>query len=89
MNPERVLTRRPDVLEAEVDGDRVLMSGSEYKYFGLVGTGAVVWDRIDGSTALGELIRSLAAEFSADPAQVEHDVVDFVSALEAAGLLEA
>lgn len=88
MNRDRVLIRRADVLEAEVDGDRVLMSGSDFKYFGLVGTGAIVWDRIDGSTSLGDLIQTLAAEFTADVDQVERDVIDFVSALDAASLIE-
>lgn len=88
MNRERILVRRPDVLEAEVDGDRVLMSGSDFKYFGLVGTGAIVWDRIDGAITLGDLIQSLAKEFSAEIDRVEHDVTDFVSALDAAGLIE-
>ncbi len=89
MNRERVLVRRTDVLEAEVDGDRVLMNGADFTYFGLVGTGAVVWDRIDGSLSLGDLIHSLADDYSADPTIVERDVLDFVSALDAAGLLEA
>lgn len=88
MDRNRVLVRRTDVLEAEVDGDRVLMSGVDYKYFGLVGTGAAVWDRIDGAISLGDLIQRLADDYAADPAVVERDVVDFVSALDSAGLLE-
>lgn len=88
MDRNRVLARRTDVLEAEVDGDRVLMSSVDYKYFGLVGTGAIVWDRIDGTISLGDLIRGLADEYSADVAVVERDVLEFVSALDSAGLLE-
>lgn len=89
MDMSRVLVRSGDVLEATVDGDRVLMSGRDFAYFGLVATGAAVWDRIDGRTSLGDLVRALAAEFAADEAQVGRDVVDFVSALDAAGLLQA
>jgi hypothetical protein len=85
----RVLVRSAEVLEASVDGDRVLMSGRDFAYFGLVDTGAVVWDRIDGHTSLGELVRALAADFGADEAVVARDVAEFVSALDAAGLLEA
>jgi hypothetical protein len=88
VDKDRVLIRRSDVLEAHVDGDRVLMSGVDYRYFGLVGTGAVVWDRIDGTVSLGDLIQRLASEYAADPSVVEHDVVEFVSALDSAGLLE-
>lgn len=87
MKGDRILARHPDALEAEVDGQRVLMSPKDFAYFGLVDTGALVWDRIDGTTTLDELITALAVEFGTDQAQVRHDVVDFVSALEAAGVL--
>ncbi len=85
MNGDRIPVRHPDALEAEVDGQRVLMSPKDYAYFGLVDTGALVWDRIDGETSLDELVIALAAEFGADAEQVRDDVDDFVSALDAAG----
>ena len=87
MDETTVLVRNPEVVEAEVDGQRVLMSPKDFSYFGLVDTGALVWDRIDGQTTLGDLVSSLAAEFGEDPATVRADVTDFVSALESSGLL--
>lgn len=87
MPADRVPARHPDALEAEVDGHRVLMSPRGFAYFGLVDTGAVVWDRIDGETPLDVLVESLAAEYGADPAEVRADIEDFVDALAAAGLL--
>ena len=87
MSGDRILVRHPDALEAEVDGQRVLMSPKDYAYFGLVDTGALVWDRIADRTSLDDLVRTLAAEFDTDPEQVRTDVDEFVSALDAAGLL--
>lgn len=87
MSGDRILARHPDALEAEVDGQRVLMSPKDYAYFGLVDTGALVWDRIADRTSLDDLVRTLAAEFDTDPEQVRTDVDEFVSALDAAGLL--
>lgn len=89
MSGDRILVRHPDALEAEVDGQRVLMSPKDYAYFGLVDTGALVWDRIDGTTSLDDLVLDLSTEFEADPEQVRVDVDDFVSALDAAGLLRS
>jgi hypothetical protein len=89
VNGDRILARHPDALEAEVDGQRVLMSPKDFAYFGLVDTGALVWDRIDGTTSLDDLVAALAGDFNADQDQVRHDVVDFVSALEVAGLIVA
>ena len=85
----RVLTLRDDVLEAEVDGERVVMSGRSYTYFGLVGTGLAVWQRIDGTSSIDDIVAALTKEFEADEAQIAADVVDFVSALEAAQLIES
>lgn len=88
MDRSRVVVRRPDVLEAEVDGERVVMSGTTYTYFGLADTGLLIWERLDGSTSLGEIVTALTEEFSADEAQIWADVVEFVGALEAADLIE-
>lgn len=87
MDTNTVLIRSQNVVEAEVDGQRVLMSPKDYSYFGLVGTGALVWDRIDDKMTVAEMASALAAEFSAPEDQVLTDVSDFVSALEAAGLI--
>jgi hypothetical protein len=87
MDPNVMPTRHAAAVEAEVDGQRVLMSPVDYSYFGLVGTGAIVWDRLDGSVSLGELADALAAEFNTDVDQVRREVSEFVDALTAAGLL--
>jgi len=85
----KVPTRRSDVIEAEVDGERVLMSGRDYSYFGLAGTAVEVWQRIDGSASLGSIIDGLAAEYAADRTLISEQVIEFVSALHAAGLVDA
>jgi hypothetical protein len=87
MEMSAVPVRCTDVVEAEVDGQRVVMSPHDYAYFGLAGTGAQVWDRLDGVASVGEIVDALAGEFGADAAQVRGDVVEFVDALQAAGLL--
>lgn len=87
MDANMVPVRHPDALEAEVDGQRVLMSPGDYTYFGLAGTGAIVWDRLDGVVSVGALSEALAAEFDTDVAQVSKEVSEFVDALGAAGLL--
>jgi len=87
VNDAHVPIRHPEALEAEVDGQRVLMSPKDYGYFGLVGTGAIVWDRIDGDVSVGRMITDLVTVYEADEAQIRADVAEFMSALEAAGLL--
>ena len=88
MDIQRTLRRHPDAVEAEVDGQRVVMSPRDFGYFGLEGTGAAVWDRLAATTSFGDLVAGLARDYDTEPDTVRADVTDFVDALDAAGLLD-
>jgi hypothetical protein len=75
------------VVEAEVDGERVLMSPKDFSYFGLVETGAEVWDLLDGRRSIDDIITTLQADYDSEPEHIRADVLEFLSGLEAAGLL--
>ena len=83
-----VLVRAEGVVEAEVDGERVLLSPKGFTYFGLSGSGAPVWDRIDGSTSLDAVVAALEGEYDADPSVIRRETQEFTEALIAAGLVE-
>lgn len=85
----QVPVRADGVLEAEVDGQRVLMSPEGLTYFGLVGSGPDVWDLVDGRRTLGQLLSEVVARYDGDPEVIRADVVDFLGGLERAGLLLA
>jgi Coenzyme PQQ synthesis protein D (PqqD) len=79
--------RAHGVIEAEVDHQRVLMSPTDYSYFGLTGTGARVWDMIDGAISVDLMVDGLVVEYEAQPDVIRHDVLDFLSGLQSAGFL--
>lgn len=87
MDPSLPIRRHPDAVEAEVDGQRVVMSPRDFGYFGLEGTGAVVWDRLVEPVTPEDLVNELAGAYEAETDTVRADVDDFLSALDAAGLL--
>jgi hypothetical protein len=70
-----------------VDGQRVVMSPTDFGYFGLDSIGSDVWDRLTHDVTLDQLVDDLAATYTTDTATVLADVTDFLSALDAAGLL--
>jgi hypothetical protein len=86
---QRVPTRNPEALEAEVDGDRVVMSPENFAYFGLAGSGAEVWDLIDGVRSVSVIVDVLAGRHRAAAEVVAADVARFIEALGAAGLIDA
>ena len=64
------------------------MSPKNFDYFGLAETGSLVWDLIDGHRTVGEILSILQGDFDGETEVMRTDVVDFLSALQASGLIE-
>ena len=88
MTDLRIPTRVVGAVEAEVDGERILLSPKDFSYFGLVGTGAPVWDLIDGERSVDLIVTELEAKFDAPDGQIRTETDEFIDALAAAGLID-
>jgi hypothetical protein len=71
---ETLISRSASVLAAEVDGEIVMMSIEQGRYFGLDDIGSDIWKRIDPPCSFSELIARLAADYDADRATIAADV---------------
>ena len=69
-----VISRSPSVLAAEVDGEIVMMSIEQGRYFGLDDIASDIWKRIETPCSFGELIDRLAADYDADRDTIAADV---------------
>jgi coenzyme PQQ synthesis protein D (PqqD) len=69
-----VISRSPSVLTAEVDGEVVMMSIEQGRYFGLDDIGSDVWKRLDQPCSFATLIDRLVADYDADRATIAADV---------------
>jgi hypothetical protein len=76
------------VTEVEIDGETILYDEASQELVVLNGPAAVIWQNLDGSCSLRELIGDLAAAFEVDPAIVRADVLDTVRELGRHGMLE-
>ena len=74
-----VISRNPSVLSAEVDGEVVMMSIEQGRYFGLDDIGSDIWKRLDTPRSFAELINRLASDYDADQATIAADVRDLLS----------
>src|SRR4029077_5488291 len=74
-----VISRSPSVLTAEVDGEIVMMSIEQGRYFGLDDIGSDIWKRLDTPCSFAELIDRLASDYDADQATIAADVRDLLS----------
>jgi hypothetical protein len=69
-----VISRSPSVLTAEVDGEIVMMSIEQGRYFGLDDIGSDIWNRIEPPCPFAALIDRLAADYDADRTTIAADV---------------
>lgn len=68
------IVRSPAVLAAEVDGEIVMMSIEQGRYFGLDDIGSDIWKRIEQPCSFAALIDSLTADYDADRGTIAADV---------------
>ena len=69
-----MISRSPSVVTAEVDGEIVMMSIEQGRYFGLDDIGSEIWKRIEPPCSFATLIDGLDAEYEADRATIAADV---------------
>jgi hypothetical protein len=69
-----MISRSPSVVTAEVDGEIVMMSIEQGRYFGLDDIGSDIWKRIEPPCSFATLIDGLAAAYEADRATIAADV---------------
>jgi hypothetical protein len=69
-----VISRSPAVLAAEVDGEIVMMSIEQGRYFGLDDIGSDIWKRIEQPCSFAALVDALAADYDSDRSTIVSDV---------------
>jgi hypothetical protein len=68
------ISRSPDVLTTEIDGEVLMMSIERGCYFSLNEVGLDIWRRLDTPRSFAELIDGLAADYDATRATIMQDV---------------
>ncbi len=85
---DAVPVRKTGAVQAEVDGEVILLSPTDFSYFGAAGTGGPVWELIDGERTVGAIVAELESSYDAPEGVIRNETLEFLEALEAAGLLE-
>lgn len=80
-------SRSDQVLFQNLDGEAVLLDLASETYFGLNEVGTRIWQLIETAPPLSEVHGTLCAEFDADAARIEHDLLALVGELSKAGLV--
>lgn len=82
-----------DVVAREIEGELVIvplksgMGDLDAEMYALSTTGIAVWEKLNGSTPLDDVVKLLSAEYSASYDEVKADVVALVEELLGKGLV--
>lgn len=87
--PTTPLVRSPDIIASEVDGELVLISIQDGKYFGLDAVGSEIWRLLEQPRSTTSLVEALQAHFDGDGAAIEQETVTFLDQLAAQSLVTA
>ena len=88
----QVLARSPELVSRNILEERLLVPirgrlADLQCLYSLGGVAPFVWDRIDGQRPLGRILADLAERYEAPEELLASDLLEFVAALEEAGLV--
>ena len=82
------LTKDPTAFaETRIDDEIVVMNLSSGDFFSLQGSGAAIWDLIDGTRNRAAVLAALARDYAAPDADLAGDLDAFLAELRGSGLL--
>ena len=82
IGPQDRLTCSPEVLSRVLDGEAILLHLGSGTYFGMNEVATRAWEMIVAGTTYGTMCESLVAEFEVSQADIERDMIEFLSALQ-------
>jgi hypothetical protein len=88
MDDQRVPVRFEGILDAVVDGERILLNPTDFVYFGLTGSGGEIWNLIDGTRTVGDIASALEASYEAPDGVIRVETLTYIEALRDAALIQ-
>ena len=83
-----VLRLAPDVLSVEAEGETVMLSYSEGKYFGVRGAIRQLLDELREGATFAELVAAMTAKFGISEGEARDDLNGILSRMQGAGVVE-
>jgi hypothetical protein len=89
IDPAARLIRSTNIISTEIDGEVVLMSIEDGRYFGLDAIGSEIWRRLEEPKSADTLTAELKDHFDGEPATIERETMAFLDKLADNELLTA
>ena len=87
LSVESIVIRNPEFVTAEMDEDLVMMSLESNNYYSLDSIGRAIWELLEEPLQVSALCERLLEDFDVERSRCVEDVVEFLTELEASGLI--
>ena len=77
-----VISQIEEIVASDIDGETVMMSIENGKYYGLDDIGSRIWELIEKPVKVSDLIDTLLERFDVDRGTCEKDVLKFLNELD-------
>ena len=67
-----------ELLSSEIDGETIMMSVENGKYYGLNAVASRIWELVKEEPLFSEIIAQLTTEFNVDKTVCQNDTEDFI-----------
>lgn len=81
------VTQTMGLIAADLDGEKVMMSVEQGKYYGLDSIGSRIWDLITQPISVREVVKVLIKEYEVNEKKCQEEVSSFFNKLYEKGLI--
>lgn len=78
LNADSKIARSEGMVEAEIDGETVMMSVEQGSYYGLDSIASRIWALIESPKSIREICEQLVLEYEVEMDQCQDDVMGFL-----------
>ncbi|MGG4489208.1 lasso peptide biosynthesis PqqD family chaperone [Metabacillus idriensis] len=78
---QSIVCQKPGFIVSDMDGDKVMMSVENGKYYSLGYVGGDIWDIISEPIVIEKIIEKITSSYKVEAAQCKEQVVSFLSSL--------
>lgn len=83
-----IVTQGEGNIVSDMDGEKVMLSIENGKYYNLGEMGGAIWDLIKSPTSINQLVNSLLAQYEVEQRECEEQVMIFLKMLNDEGLIK-
>jgi len=88
IGPDTIISRIVEVVAAEMDGEIVMISIENGKYYGMDSIASRIWELIEAPKSVAEVVRILGEEYEVKQQQCQEDILGFLNCLHKEGLVK-